>query len=1127
MGTTTVGAFGVGTGISHYGFGNNWSTSLKHGAVAALVVPTLYFALGGAGTRLALGARTGIIARGASYMSPTVGTLVFANGGSLLLNQQWLTWQQDVGLAAFTFGGSRLAEKLVGNVLRLERAAGDVVKLTNEVNVLKAAEAAKAGEGEVVAKGEELAAAEAKLQEAQANWEALKKGTWASRYSPLTKALSKTIANGIGLGNLSVALNNVEYEQDIRKGNIDFKKINGIADFDTRSFFGLGANFHPDEKTGKFTADDYASFKGFSPFGLVGGTLLSGIGLGGDALAGKWWGKYITMPLGGATVNVIRGAGIDYNNKGGDFTDYLLKRERINDALIGAGVGLLFAFGKAGVSKWSKSILSEESAASRYQKLLAKMVGGKGYNIAAYTVSSMVGGAAARNFGWQKYNNFQGSSAYLIDAVIGSTAGWVTTSAVKWANGIAFGESAPNMEGTKGALGYLGRPGEKIEKWLSKLSPFSYQYSDALKDAIGSDGRVSLGMLVKYAKNVFIRDGKWTLRRIALGSAMGANGGLVAYWLDPNKDKITDKDGKPLEGHTLVDYLLYGAAAGGLLSLLAIARPVLTYWSREDKALSLLRLSTRPDIAVKTSIASAFDFAAMMPMWKLLQAPVDTWVKAGALYSGLEPKDTSKYAGSWSQARAEAFDVNSGFNASLKTFKDAAASGLPTGYKLGPFLGIFTKPLESSTGITAKLSAFYQRSGMRNTIILLSVGQALAEAAIRSGHMPAQMAELKRKAGIAADKEAGIEADKLIASGEYTIDQKSDLVKKLTANLEPNFEKQEVSAMAQSLAFLPLFLLPTAKPQSGDMMRGFAMQELDADRLDRAADFAVLAHRSAMGDASTPEARESILQSLIDIEKGRSAIATAQGNLRVLLTQSQIQPLADEGQKQLDTEHANLAQVAVANENGTTTPKPIEEVDPNFVAENDPAKGKTSTEEVEAITAHLINQSGLQLPANHEVRRDVAGMVEALLKLAPEDTAGREDLLSKIAERIKNEGGKDQDVDKTIQEIKARQAQARVIDKITRNINRIDSGVRALNKALKAIDSGKPQSIDKKTVLKAIGDFGGKKEDTEKIEAALKEHEDALLAMRISIKRGFTINGLHMALANVNDRIRRTSVSRN
>ena len=105
MGITSLATGVTTTGVSHFGFGNDWETALEHGAFGAAAIPLTYFALGGTG----FAATEGSIAKVApitgwgkegtltytlsNALSPVIqagvstgGTLGLANSGSLLLN---------------------------------------------------------------------------------------------------------------------------------------------------------------------------------------------------------------------------------------------------------------------------------------------------------------------------------------------------------------------------------------------------------------------------------------------------------------------------------------------------------------------------------------------------------------------------------------------------------------------------------------------------------------------------------------------------------------------------------------------------------------------------------------------------------------------------------------------------------------------------------------------------------------------------------------------------------------------------------------------------------------------------------------------------------------------------------
>ena len=172
-------------------------------------------------------------------------------------------------------------------------------------------------------------------------------------------------------------------------------------------------------------------------------------------------------------------------------------------------------------------------------------------------------------------------------------------------------------------------------------------------------------------------------------------------------------------------------------------------------------------------------------------------------------------------------------------------------------MGVFTKPLESSTGLTAKLSGMYHSTGMVGTIALLSGTQALAEIGIRQylKNAPDQMAKIRTNANNLATK--------AIKSGEYTESDRETLITK--------FEKSIISSMAQSSAFISIFMLPSGKPQAGDMMRGFAAAALSEgdDGLQRATKYTLLGQKLAYDAATTARTTEDIGNSIREIEANK------------------------------------------------------------------------------------------------------------------------------------------------------------------------------------------------------------------------------------------------------------------
>ena len=648
--TAALGGGPIGAGVNMANNGvslSNFGTGYAGGALATVGA---YSVAAGPSSQIALAGREGMSlysAVAANSALSTAGMLTLANGGSLLLNQHFLTREQNLALGTITFGTSLFAGVLTTRIAQAKE----------ELNI-----AAKAYD-------KALKSENGGLEEFGALQEAREKLT--DLESTGSGIAAKMISSGIGMGNSMMAINNVMDEPNIRDNpNASI----GAWRLSAGSF--IGWDFAPDDKDQNENLKNPKAPElksgGFDPvFGFVGGMALAGFGMGGEALAekaalNKTYAKYITMATGAAAVNVARGYIVNKYFDHGSLSDYI-KNKSWKDA----GVGLLVGLGGAGIKQGITSLNLIEGTNPWSWESTWK---GKLFDVGVYTGSSLIGGKVAREAGRENYGNFK-DYAPLIDLGIGAGAGWMTASSVKWANSIAFGKSA-QMGGANGG---------RLQRIMgSSYSPF-YSYSaeltgkaakagiEAIPEAIDSDGSLMLG---QYLSNVATAG---TVGRVALASGAGVFAGDLAYWADPNKGK---------QGHTLDEYLNFGQNAGALLGLLAIARPALGLWSREDSTISLRNMATRPDLAVKMSIATALDFGAMMPAWKLIQAPGDVLIKTAAHYTGrlVGAGSPDDFSAVWEKSREEAY---SDVDVSQAGFNKTVTDGFSMGYKLGPYNGRF------------------------------------------------------------------------------------------------------------------------------------------------------------------------------------------------------------------------------------------------------------------------------------------------------------------------------------------------------------------------------------------------------------------------------------------------------
>ena len=1069
--------------------GQNWKNAVVgFGAGAALPVG-LYVALGGPGTEFAEITSKGAIRPWAvvgNSLIHTAGTLTFANAGLFMLNGKPLTGQQNLALGMFTFGGGIIARGAgaweASNAFKVNQLA----ELSKARDVL----GVRAGVGAMEDEASQMAFQSA--QKTVATLEKLQLQSPGAFNIGLLKA-AKIFSAGIGFGNTMAAVNNVLYEPAIRNNENAHK---GISPWElTRKSF-IGWDFDTNEDRTEIQDGGFnftrgalmgSALAGFSMLGtaLEGNKALT-MSIGGRNIA---LGKYITMAGGGAAVNLIRGGFMTWRESKqlGDekfsVWDYLFSRRGAADAAIGGLIGLGGAYLKTELpSSWF--VNSETGAVTWKDKL---------FNVGVYTMSSVGGGLAARNLGggWEKYDHLGGPFGALgIDALIGFGAGWVTASSVKWANSIVWGKTEQPGEVKTG--------GGWQKFWGSEWQPYTYDgYQKAIDSSIfDSDGSLMLG---KYLNRV----ATWgTAGRLAGGTAFGALGGGLVYWMDPTLNKAHTP------GHTLGDYITFGAKSGLLLSLLAIARPVLGWWSRGDNSMGLWTLSKRPDIAVKMSIAAALDFGAMMPAWKLVQAPVDILVRSGA--QGLRLEKTEPGVGILSQARNEAF---SEMNVSAEGFNKTVIDGMVNGYKLGPLLGIFTKPLEVSKGGSVVASNIYQSIGMVGTIGLLSTSQALADAGIRY-LLPAQMKKITM--------EANEEANKLIGADDT---QKQAFIKK--------YIDTKVSGLAQSAAFISLFLIPSAKPQAGDMMRGFASQELadglasgKLEHFERAADFATLSLKSASEDAPTPEAREANRKSIEEIQTSKRKMTDAGGELKDLLGSIQriVETVVRSNQTELEGLEAKRKTIADDNNNprenvGDAALQPIlEEHGNNVPRVQDPTH-------VQAIADNLIQAMGLNgLARDNAVRIAIEAAASELARRSPTGAISGE-LLARLVElqnkgrqilKIENGEALREDAVKDILTKQARlQSQLNAIKDLNKKIKNIQDKIRKLN----GMDSANPESIER--ALAVLGEALDQ-EKRDSINDLLKTFKNLKNDLGNSINRGLYIKALHGDLADINDQIRRS-----
>ena len=589
------------------------------------------------------------------------------------------------------------------------------------------------------------------------------------------------------------------------------------------------------------------------------------------------------------------------------------------------------------------------------------------------------------------------------------------------AKGIA--EAGAKEEISWGKMSFSQKVNAIFTREIGPSSPFLKTGTGEMKSAIGADG-LSLG---QYIKNVI---SERTIRRVATGAGIGAGIGGIDYALDPNK---LDENGYARHGHSLADYLAFGAQAGALLSLLAIARPALNYWSRQDKAIGLVKLGSRPDLAVKMSIAAALDFGAMMPAWKLVQAPVDIGVHEMA--QTLHWEVTTNKQGIFAQSREKAFAE---MDASPEAFDKTFTEGLSNGYKLGPLLGLFTKPLESQTGVVATLSGAYHSTGMVGTIAMLSGSQALADFGIRQ-FSANRLLEIRIEAINSVNK--AIKSDPSYVNEEHP----------LSMRIKENEDKL-IAQDAQSMAFVSLFLMPSPKPMSGDMMRGLALKASAEGRTGDMVTFATLAQNSVMEDTESPQARESIRQSLKDIQDLNGSMDTAHKDLLKIFTEPLINALLEEGTTQFKAKTADLKRIA-GDDN-----QPLNTADVSIIKKYDLYRNAGDTQSAEEIADHLINTLGLRpFLTQANTRGDIINAIKQIIdpSLKPADKDSKIDQLTGLIntslgrKAIDLNFVKKEDVLKPVEQLQAKQAHIRAIESLRREIKGLESSINALKELKK------------------------------------------------------------------------------
>ncbi|MBP9855174.1 MAG: hypothetical protein KBD53_09950, partial [Candidatus Omnitrophica bacterium] len=361
----------------------------------------------------------------------------------------------------------------------------------------------------------------------------------------------------------------------------------------------------------------------------------------------------------------------------------------------------------------------------------------------------------------------------------------------------------------------------------------------ALSPAIGSrmiDGSRNLSQALPDEAAIVKGSGGWrkTLQEFSkehtvlypiLSTGAYAGAGAAAGWgvsfLDPKLKDTTWNDFGARGSH-----IAYGAMAGLLMKGRSAVAPKLNKWAlgEQSGSIGLKQMAENPDLFWKMGIMGGVDFAAIMPAWGLLDAPLYFVVDAAKSNSkGEYSFDVSAEKGFHHSYMQQEMDENGNMVDAglLQSGLISMLSGFQMGLTLGPGLGVGQMPMSAFvkagekevTGLARVIKASGDTStlggklfhSMPGTILQLNAVEVVSEQVLEHTKGDKMYAEGLR--------EAETESWKRVFSGgaAMTAEQKH-------ASAE-NYKQQMLKAEAGEVAFVSLFFKPTMGAPLSDLKK--------------------------------------------------------------------------------------------------------------------------------------------------------------------------------------------------------------------------------------------------------------------------------------------------------------------